>query len=325
MTRSEHNMKRKPTEFAINSYASKMTVTQYDDLDLLKKQNLFDEDNPCHIYAICRRPRVRILKDKFECKGDSLKMDFKIQYQDDYSDLELEIENPFGNLNVEIESEYPHSTFNFVTERGKIKAKTASFLHGLPRHTYNGDFLDLEVLYIGQSYGVDGARTAPERLKKHETLQAIYAEALGKNPDQEIWLMLFSFSQLGLTIFDGRTKFNEEEREQDIGRATEFFHKFTTGGLTEQQFINFTEAALIRYFKPKYNKDYVNTFPNPSHTTYTECYDLDINSVAIELSTMDKVNIMVYSEHVKKEMIHIGQFLLQNKEERKSMFDFSEL
>jgi hypothetical protein len=318
-------MKRKPTEFAVNSYASMMTVTQYDDLDLLKEYNPFDQNNPCHIYAICRRPRFRIVKDKFECNGESLKMDFKIQYQDDFSDLELEIQNPFGNEKVEIESEYPYSTFHFVTERGKIKAKTASFLHGLPRHTYNGDFLDLEVLYIGQSYGVEGARTAPERLKKHETLQAIYAEALGKNPDQEIWLMLFSFSQLGLTMFDGRTKFSEEEREQDKGRATEFFHKFATGGLTEQQFINFTEAALIRYFKPRYNKDYVNIFPNPAHTTYTECYDLDINSVAIELGTMDSVNIMLYSESVKREIIHFGQFLLHDKKERMSMFDFSEI
>lgn len=318
-------MKRKPTEFAINSFASMMTVTQYDDLDLLKETKPFNADNPCHIYAICRRPRVRIAKENFECKGESLIMDFKIQYQDEYSDLEIEIKNPFGNVQVNIESEYPHSTFYFVTDKHRIKAKTASFLHSIPRHTYNGDFLDLEVLYIGQSYGIEGARTAPERLKKHETMQAIYAEALGKNPDQEIWLMLFSFSQLGLTMFDGRTKFSDEEREQDKGRATEFFHKFATGGLTEQQFINFTEAALIRYFKPPYNKDYVKTFPSPAHTTYTECYDLDINSVAIELGTMDSVNIMLYSESVKRDFIHFGQFLMHNKEERRSMFDFIDL
>lgn len=318
-------MKRKPTEFAVNSYASMMTVAQSEDLELFKETNPFSDINPCHIYAICRRPRVRIDKERFECKGESLKMVFKIQHQDEYSDFELEIENPFGNIQVNIESEYPHSTFHFVTDKHRIKAKTAVFLQSIPRHTYKSDFLDLEVLYIGQSYGIEGARTAPDRLKKHETLQAIYEEALGKNPDQEIWLMLFSFNQLGITMFNGHTKFSEEERINDKGRAEDFFHKFATGGLTEQQFINFTEAALIRYFKPPYNKDYVKTFPSPAHTTYSECYDLDINSVAIELGTMDFVNIMLYSESVGRELTHFGKFLMHNKEERKSMFDFSDL
>jgi hypothetical protein len=212
-------MKRKPTEFAVNSYASMMTVTQEDDLELFKETNPFNDNNPCHIYAICRRPRIRIDKEKFECKGKSLKMGFRVQYQDDYSEFELVIENPFGEIQVSIESEFPYSTFYFVTDKQRIKAKTASFLHSIPRHAYKSDFLDLEVLYIGQSYGIGGARTAPDRLKKHETLQAINAEAVNKNPDQEIWLMLFSFSQLGLAMFNGHTKFSDEERENDKGRA----------------------------------------------------------------------------------------------------------
>ena len=44
------------------------------------------------------------------------------------------------------------------------------------------DDLDLEVLYVGQAYGPDGRRSASERLAKHETLQAIYGEAVRRSP-----------------------------------------------------------------------------------------------------------------------------------------------
>ncbi len=318
-------MKRKPTEFAVNSFASMMNVMQFDDLDMISSMNVFNEQYPCHIYMICRRPRVIIDVEKFKFNGDNIDLSFKIQNKDKFDSLDLTLTNPFGTDDVKIESEYPYNKFSFISNERTIVAKTAVLLQNLPRHQFHGDFLDLEILYIGQSYGVDGARTAPERLKRHETLQAIYAESLNKNPDQEIWLMLLSFEQIGLTMFDGRTKFTDAEREEDKPRAVNFFQTIWNGGITEQQFINFTEAALIRFFRPIYNKEYKDTFPNPAHKTYVECYDLDVNSVCLELGTMDSVNAMVYTDTIKKAPIHFGDFLLHNKAERKSMFDFSDL
>ena len=302
-----------------------MNTLQFDDLDMISSMNLFNEQYPCHIYMICRRPRVIIDITKYKYHGDSIDLSFKIQNKENYNTLNITCSNPFGNDYLEIESEYPYNKFYFKSEGRKVIAKTAVFLQNLPRHQFHGDFLDLEVLYIGQSYGVNGARTAPERLKRHETLQAIYAESLNRNPDQEIWLMLLSFEQIGITVFDGKTKFNDAEKELDMPRSANFFHKIWTGGITEQQFINFTEAALIRFFRPIYNKEYKDTFPNPAHKTYVECYDLDINSVCLEIGTMNSVNVMIYSNHVKKSPIHFGDFLLHDKKERRSMFDFSDL
>jgi len=318
-------MNRKPSEFAVNSVAKIISVTQLDNLDLIESSNAFNESRPCHIYMICKRPRIRFVKDQFKDHGEFLNLGFKIQNQDDYDELEIEIANPFKGSKVEVESEYPNSTFFFKTEHGSFESKTAPFLQSASIDAFPRDFLDLEVLYVGQSYGVNGARTAPERLKKHETLQAIYSESLNKNPDQEIWLVLFSFDQKGIMILDGRRDFTSSERDIDKPRATNFLNKIYDGGIQEQQFINFTEAALIRYFKPAYNKDYIKTFPNPAHKTYKQCYELDVNSVIVEIDTLSSVGIKLYSKQVEKQDIHFAEFNMHNEKERKSMFDFSDI
>jgi hypothetical protein len=228
--------------------------------------------------------------------------------------------------NISIEADYPYTAFNFIKD-GEIvlKCKAAVFLQSVPRHYTNADFLDLEILYIGQSYGVEGARTAPDRLKSHSTLQGIYAEAIQKNPDCEIWLALTSFSQINLVMMNGRTKFSEQELADDKERFMNVQHKLNYEGINEQQKINFTEAALIKYFQPQYNIEYKNTFPNPAHKTYAECYELDINSIAIELDTYESMHGYVYSEAANTRFIHMHHFLLHSSEERRSMFDLDAL
>jgi hypothetical protein len=92
-------------------------------------------------------------------------------------------------------------------------------------------------------------------------------------------------------------------------------------GINEQQKINFTEAALIRYFEPPYNKVYKDSFPNPAHVTYTECYDLDVNAVCIELQTFEKANFCLYSEKARAAPWHMQNFPLHSPQDRKSMFE----
>src|SRR4030042_2415983 len=152
-------MKLKPSEFAVNSYSSMMAVLQSDDLDLISSQNIFNEDYPCHIYMICRRPRIILDIKKFQSNGDSLDFVFKIQNKDGFESLELKVNNPFGTELAEIDSEYPYNKFLLRSSGGEIIIKTASLLQNLQREHFEGNFLDLEILYIGQSYGVDGART----------------------------------------------------------------------------------------------------------------------------------------------------------------------
>ena len=56
--------------------------------------------------------------------------------------------------------------------------------------------------------------------------------------------------------FDGTEKFSFSN-EEDIKHTQRIIHT----RVTQQQRINFTEAALIRYFEPPYNKIFKSQFP----------------------------------------------------------------
>ena len=315
--------KRLPTEFAVNMNLEKMIILQQAELPLVNKLDYFDKNNPCHLYFICRRPRVSLIPEEYEVTNEYIKLMVNIHNQGKIEKKEFKFENNFKTDELELKSNYPFNSFQLINkETTLVNAKLSPFLQSFPRFYTNADFLDLEILYIGQSYGVKGARTAPDRLKSHSTLQGIYAEAMTNNPDSEIWLALASFNQINITMMDGRTKYSDEEMAKDAERRPKVLDKLNREGINEQQKINFTEAALIKYFQPPYNVIYKDSFPNPAHTTYTECYELDINAVAIEMQTAEMINCYMYSEVIEKAPWHMHNFLLNSTEERKSMFDF---
>ncbi|MFB9107401.1 hypothetical protein [Flavobacterium gyeonganense] len=310
--------KRLPTEFAINMSLDKIMIIQQPELKFVSEFNYFDENSPCHIYFICKKPRLTIIPEKFEASDEYLKMTFGINRKGVIEEKEYKFANNLESKDIQIVSSYPFNIFQLKSnDEVLVDAKVSPFLQ-----TYaSGDFLNLEVLYIGQSYGVDGARTAPDRLVSHSTLQGIYAEAIINNPDSEIYLALASFSQINFVMMDGRTKFSNEELKEDDIRRKKVSDKLTGEGINEQQRINFTEAALIKYFQPRYNKIYKDSFPNPAHLTYSECYELDINAVCIELQTYEMINCCFYSDEVKPAPWNMHYFLLNSQEERKSIFE----
>ena len=316
--------KRLPTEFSINMNLDKIMILQQGELEQVKGLNYFDEFSPCHIYFVGKRPRVIIDKDFLNVTPEYFELKFLIQNKEEFKEFPVKIENNFKTDKLVLDSNYPYNYFSIKDENSKVlfEAKPIVLLQNLfYTHEYL-DFLDFDILYIGQSYGVKGARTAPDRLVNHSTLQGIYAEAIKNNPDNEIWLALASFNQINLVMFDGHTKYSDEELKEDENRFPEVLNKLQIGEINEQQKINFTEAALIKYFQPSYNKIYKDTFPNPAHSSYSECYDLNINSVCIELNTFEIVNCMFYSSSVAKAPFHMKDFFLHSKKDRKSMFDF---
>jgi hypothetical protein len=310
------------SEFALNMHLTHTMVLQQEDLKRVSEFNYFSSASPCHIYLICRRPRILIDTEKFSVDSEKITFAFKVQRQDTFENVEIEMPNKYNTVDFKLNSSYPFNFFELqrdgeVILHGKSAVLLQQFGHQFTK------YLDLEVLYIGQSYGVEGARTAPERLQSHSTLQGIYHEAIIKNPDCEIWLILTSFEQILLTSMDGTMKVSDEEKEKDSEHLKKVTNTVLYEGLKEQQVINFTEAALIRYFQPPYNIEYKNTFPNPAHSTYSECYDLDINSICIEVNTED-INCRLFSETIQAHWWHMHDFFLHSKEERKSMFDLGE-
>ena len=312
-----------PTEFAINMNLDKMMIIQQSDLGSVNQYKYFTPESPCHIYFVCKRPRIAIDKDGCYIENGCINLKFKIQKEDKFSFVEFRIVNHWYSPELKVESTYPYNVFKIVVNNEVVlTARAAVFLQSMTS-IKDREFLDLEVLYVGQSYGVDGARTAPDRLKSHSTLQNIYSEAIVNNPDSEIWLALASFEQINLMLFDGRTKFTDQEIEDDSTRFKDVYNTLNHEGINEQQRINFTEAALIRYFEPPYNKIYKDSFPNPAHSTYSQCYDLDVNSVCIEMQTYELVHCALYSDKIARAPWNMEQFPLHSLNDRRNMFDVS--
>jgi hypothetical protein len=302
------------TEFAINMVGTAAILQQdaLNDPELMKK---LPPDLSYHIYMITRRPRIAFDPSSLKLTDDSFSGVFTIQRGSTFDRQSFGAHHDFG-AGVQLRCDYPHTEFSISDKRGRFIAggKVPLFLSQMSRQI--SPIMDLEVLYVGQSYGENGSRIAPDRLLSHATLQGIYAEAIRRAPDQEIWLLLFHFEPLLITSFDGRSKRYQTSPKQDRAHRDKVF-KFE---ITEQQQINFTEAALIRYFRPEYNTMFKETFPNPAHATYSQCYDLDIHTVNVEIQAED-IMCRIWSPTVKPNWLHFAAFQLHSREERKGMFE----
>ena len=238
--------------------------------------------------------------------------------------MELDFENINKSKDLRFESKYPYFSFKvFEGEKEIIYTNGPGLLQSMGPNKIGKFYknLDFKVLYIGQSYGEEGARTAPDRLKSHSTMQSIFEEANKNNPDKDVMLGLFTFKQWLIMSFDGTMKLSDEEKANDQKHLENVTYNVLEKGIKEQQEINFTEAALIRYFKPEYNDKFKETFPSPAHSTYSECYDIDINSISIEFLTQD-LRCRFYSDEVKPNWEHFAFFNLHTYADRKGMFDF---
>jgi len=296
-------------------FGSLCVLAQQDGLEKLDRSG-FGEENPCHIYMIARRPRIMIDPDSVRFEGELIYGQFLIQEGKDVIPEQFVFQN-FIEPNLRFDCPYPHTEFFFYDEKEVLvsSGKAALLLQTLNNKDYS-KYSSLEILYIGQSYGVEGVRSAPQRLQNHSTLQGIYAEAIRRTPDKEIWLVLWGFTSLAMAGIDGISKIFEKTDEEDDRHIERFYKDF----ISEQQLINYTEAALIRYFEPEYNQTFKNTFPNPAHKTYSECYDLDIHSVHVELQT-EEINCQLYSPKIAPSWIQFASFNLHDPEERKSILD----
>lgn len=306
-------MRKFISEFGLSMVCDFSALVQLEDLSRIKE--VVPKEVEFHIYIIGRRPRIMI-------KPESVTMDEKswsgavtVQRKENIETHNFNLQRETDTGKVNFDCPFPYTKFTLTNASpNKFTAKVALFVPSL--FSTHKDFLDIEVLYIGQAYGEDGERTAPERLQNHSTLLKIYAKAMAEYPDQEIWILLCSFNPNLLMSFDGRS--------QELGTTTEEDDKHTKqiidNPMTEQQQINFAEAGLIKYFQPEFNIIFKDSFPNFAHKTYSQCYDLDLNMLLVELPT-ENMKCRFYSKSVPPNWSHIMDFPLHSKEERKSMFD----
>lgn len=300
------------SEFGLNMVSGYLLLLQQERLSAID-----DAGIEPHIYMIGRRPRIMLDPDSVRITESRVTGMFRKQIRDSVEEIPFDVPNLMGTKEVTMESSYPYTEYRTIREGGEVVGggKCALLMASFGPSFW--EHLDFEVLYVGQAYGTDGSRKAGDRLKRHETLQGIYSEAIGRNPDQEIWILVGTFEPLLLSSFDGITKNYATSEKED----SEHLSRVLSAEMTERQQINFTEAALIRYFQPEYNKIFKETFPNPAHSTYSECYDIDLNMVCVEMQT-ENIGLRLWSENIEPKWVHFAAFPLHSREERVYMFEW---
>lgn len=148
---------------------------------------------------------------------------------------------------------------------------------------------EFDVLYVGQAQGREKNRGALERLESHKTLQKIVIECLNTTPDKRTYIMLFEFQECNVLLMNGIDKKFQADERIDKEHFDSLVEEVIDINLCPpenrmRQIVNITEAAIICYFKPIYNKMLVDNFPSPRHTSYKRYYDLEYNMVIIELN-----------------------------------------
>ncbi|TDE52718.1 hypothetical protein [Flavobacterium sp. GT3P67] len=287
------------------------------------EQKTFTEKNPCNIYFILKRSKVTVAPESVIINKPNISFDCLIQNKNEFKPLKISMDFENAKSELFFKSNYPHNIFHIYDKNEHhITARPAVLLDELyTEEKLEIPLLDFEVLYVGQAYGKDGKRTAIDRLMSHETLLKIYSQASTQHPDSDVWIMLANFSRKSLLASFGTNlvKVKEENKKKEDDKSEHFFnnngYKFTP-----KQIINFTEAALIKYFQPKYNIKYKESFPSRKHKSYSECYDLDIRAMSLELDTSE-IQRMLYTNQVERRNYHFKTFEFESNEDRYNLLN----
>lgn len=319
-------MRKYFTEFGLNVYTSYKTLIPVNYLDSVK------HDAEYHIYMVLSAPKAFIERDSIVKKENALDLelletvengeikytlsDFKmgIGLDIDYRDTKINIKRPFDNMDIIIKNK-----LNYLGQ----ELNTISVPSDVLRNTYylrNHKSLVMDVLYIGQGYGRKTKRYAQDRLSSHEKLQKILSDCHSKYPDKNLYILLLEMTPILNTTHDGISKQYKTDMDENNKHLEEVMSELPI----YEQVINITEAALINFFKPKYNEKFVENFPDPKHSGYRQYYNLDYNCITVELDLeFDSFPHMILQTDTNaiKSSFDFIRYNLFNNDNRDNMYD----
>lgn len=322
------NMKKRKylSEFGINVFTSFKNIIPVEHLGTVKDGKSY------HIYSIMATPKMRIKHESIIQKKDRLQIQIEEQIEDkfkeikvrdivlhpelDHSKIEITCKYPYNNMLFDIKDNVWWSKYGTNKKNRKflVDAQFIVDMSGIR------SIWELEILYIGQAFGKDGERLATDRLKSHSTLQKILTDYNTLHPDKRIYIFLYEFTPQMQMSFDGLSGVYSTSREDD----EKHFNEVINNPLKYNQVINITEAAMINYFKPPYNVNFVENFPDVDHKGYAQYYDLDYNNLVVEIDLEFDGNydVELWSETSRiRNSWDFIKYDLHNDPKRKSMYD----
>ncbi|URN05495.1 hypothetical protein LUW74_20725 [Actinomadura madurae] len=312
------SVRKFPDEFGLSLVVSPAVFGRQKELE---KEEM-PSDPPCHLYIVSQQPRLSFAPNSAHFEGGEFRCIFRVQEMGEFAEFPVTLTVDTGGRRLEVKSEWPYDEFKVVdtnTGRDVFKAPVALFVHHVKSEGWPDIAYNQEILYIGQAFGKAGERTAFDRLKSHATLQRIYSEV---RADKEIWLSLCSISDVAMlqSMAPPRIPVSIANEDANKERRTEMLRWYYSGEFRDKEAVALAEAALIRYFQPEYNKIFRDNFPDPAHVSSRKCYDLEINTLAIELHGY-LIDTRYWSSTIEPNTLHVQAFPLFSEQDRKNMFD----
>lgn len=255
----------------------------------------------CHIYFIGFVPKIKFVS----ARQEEQKLKLLVSIMGDKTELDFSLE-PNLQLNHDGEGYFlldlKNGRKSWVTDKA---FSTACREKGVT----------FDVQYIGQSYGKNGKRDALERLLKHETLQRIAVNGVPENHVLQVLLLELQDGNSVITsIFPGAKIADPEGSRLQLGRDVLF-------NTTEGERVSLFEASFIRYFQPRFNKEFKNSFPSTNMKLLRSCYRKDFLGISTEIC-MDWLPFDLCSEKIPAKRYHIANHDLHNDKERQHFFHY---
>lgn len=310
------------SEFGIRAFSSQVIIFYPNDLQDVKKQY---SETKYHIYMINKIKRYKIEKFEIDQVNDRIEIfisegianRISIRVVCSLEEIKKALNCNNKNLRGQITENKKYIKFFDKKYNTTLYVNVLSLLR-----SYGFNPIPLEILYIGQSYGKNGSRDAFERLEDHSTLQKIYADYTSNvnSFDYEIAITLWEFTPFLDMNMDGTSKEQIVSSETDKNHFQKIMQQHNLG--MSDQLISVTEAALINYFKPDYNDKFKNNFPNMKHKGYHQYYDLDFNSIMVELDPLC-INVDISTKNNKYNYDSAIIYGLDNVEKRQLMYAYN--
>lgn len=305
------------TEAVLNIYSSGTNLMSPSDLDKVSQLEAEQQEilRQCNIYLITKRKRISVVPESLVIKGRVLSGELVVHTND--GPLRVPFCGP-AEIPEEITrvvSEYPYTKIRMLDHNDQLLTGYPVLFLMPTMRSEIGRHADLEVVYIGQAYGNAGNRSAIDRLMAHSTLQKILADIAANEPNSEVWLALYKFEfHRFILSMDGMGKPEVTGDEDKL-----HYQEILEARFKRSMRISMAEAALIRYFKPQYNKVYKVNFPHNNQKILQKAYKLDLAGLTVEINC-EELKLALFSEHTERLDHHICNFNLHSIDERKSFF-----
>ena len=280
------------SEFGLQTWAYHLSMSYPFDLDYLSP-----DDRRYNIYVATLIPKLNIDEDSVQFFEDYIRFDVIVGTGEHTSRETLDISifsddmPEFDHRKFEFEYEKPRKAMVFTGwEKGPVELNLL--------HVYREDskyYLDTEIVYIGQAFGEYGECLPAEELMSAPTLQKVEKAILREYPDKDLALLLLEFKSQLFEEIDSEDEDLVQLRELTKNPPLEL----------NNQILDVTEAALINYFKPEYNKKLHNDFPNvEDHGLHYRSANVQMHPDIMGLKLFSKEKTYLSNERIVSSLLN---------------------